>query len=175
MWRCKAWLLRSQAQRKRRAHHVRLSGGNVHVAVGCVAAALALAGCTQYPTGGNVRLHNDMGTQPLYRPHRDPRPLPEHAVPRPAPAAPVSLDRGSKLFAIYCTPCHGARGKGDGPVAPKLTSVANLTAEKYLTRDDAFFLDAIRAGSGLMPPQAESISADERRDVVHHLRKLQRP
>ncbi len=147
--------------------------------VGCLSPicplVLALAGCTQYPSGGNIRLHNDMGAQPVYRPQRDPLPLAEHAVARNAGERLVAPVPGARLFAIYCAPCHGPRGKGDGPVAPKLTTVANLTAEKYLGREDRFFYEAIRAGSGLMPPQPENLSAAERWDVVNYLRKLQRP
>jgi mono/diheme cytochrome c family protein len=38
-----------------------------------------------------------------------------------------SLD-GKDLFHSYCASCHGAAGKGDGPVAPALNSkVADLT------------------------------------------------
>lgn len=144
-------------------------------------AALLLTGCTQYPSGGNVRLHNDMTTQPVYKPQRDPRPLAEGAVPMqgvstaPVPVSPASLAEGKKLFGIYCTPCHGGAGKGDGVVSPKLAKIANLTADKYLDREDVFFYGAIRNGSGLMPPQEESMSAAERWHVVNYLRQLQRP
>lgn len=140
-----------------------------------VLAALLLTGCTQYPSGGNVRLHRDMVTQPVYRPQRDPRPLAPGAVPVKLPEAPPSLEQGRKLFGIYCTPCHGTAGKGDGPLAAKLPRVANLTDAKYLARDDDFFYQTLRSGSGLMPPQAENLSAEERRHVVTYLRKLQRP
>jgi len=160
----------------------------------CSASALAavlLAGCTQYPTGGNVRLHLDMVDQPSYRAQRDPLPLAPGAVPRgaepvmtraqaeklanPVPPGAASLARGQKLFGIYCTPCHGARGVGDGPVAAKLAKPANLTAEKYRAMPDGFFYDVIHTGSGLMPPQAENISPQERWDVVNYLRKLAKP
>ena len=32
----------------------------------------------------------------------------------PIPATPASVQKGGELFVIYCTPCHGAPGKGDG-------------------------------------------------------------
>jgi mono/diheme cytochrome c family protein len=38
-----------------------------------------------------------------------------------------SLD-GADMFHAYCAPCHGADGKGDGPVAPALnTRLPDLT------------------------------------------------
>ena len=37
----------------------------------------------------------------------------------PVTATADSVRKGSELFTIYCTPCHGASGRGDGPVAAK--------------------------------------------------------
>ena len=34
----------------------------------------------------------------------------------PVAASPDSVQKGGELYVIYCTPCHGAAGKGDGPV-----------------------------------------------------------
>ncbi len=154
------------------------------------AAFLLLAGCTQYPSGGNVRLHLDMVDQPTYRAQNDPRGLPAESipvsgwerpmtrqqaelVPNPVPATPASLANGAALFGIYCTPCHGASGRGDGVVAAKMVKPADLTAAKYLAYKDGFFYDVMRAGSGLMPPYYESLSPAERWTVVHHIRRLQ--
>ena len=36
----------------------------------------------------------------------------------PAHAQDLSSSSGAQLFARYCASCHGARGEGDGPVAP---------------------------------------------------------
>ena len=154
--------------------------------------ALLLAACAQYPSGGNVRLHLDMVDQPSYRPQRDPLPLPEGSLPiRAEPAitqeqaaqlsSPVSADaaslaRGRYLFEIYCLPCHGAAAKGNGPIAPKITTPADLTADKYRAYKDGFFFYVIRSGNGgLMPPQAESMYPRERWDVINYLRTLQKP
>ena len=38
----------------------------------------------------------------------------------PVPAGPESVRKGEGLWVIYCTPCHGASGKGDGLVTTKL-------------------------------------------------------
>jgi len=35
-------------------------------------------------------------------------------------ATPDALANGKKIFGTYCTACHGANGKGDGPAAPAL-------------------------------------------------------
>ena len=56
----------------------------------------------------------------------------------------ASLD-GRDSFDLYCSPCHGKAGRGDGPVAPALKSQpADLTR---LTQDSggAFPADGVRA------------------------------
>ncbi len=152
--------------------------------------ALLLASCAQYPSGGNIRLHLDMVDQPAYRPQNDPRPLPAQSVPvsgweqpmtrqqaeltaNPVPPTPAALQTAATLFGIYCSPCHGASGRGDGIVAAKMVKPADLTAAKYVANKDGFFYDVMRAGSGLMPPYYESLSAAERWTIVYHLRRLQ--
>jgi mono/diheme cytochrome c family protein len=149
---------------------------------------LLLASCERYPSGGDARLHNDMVDQPSYRPQRDPLPLPDGAVPTvglepaiardadsPVPATSASVERGRKLFAIYCRHCHGASGRGDGPVAAKISRPADLTAPKYVQGRDGLIYYAIRHGGVIMPPLAEALAPSERWDVVHYVRKLQRP
>src|SRR5512146_191169 len=86
--------------------------------------ALILAACRQYLAGGNVRLHMDMVDQPSYRPQRDPRPLPEGSVPIAPSAVPEDPARGRTLYGIYCLPCHGASGKGDGLIAARIARPA---------------------------------------------------
>lgn len=45
---------------------------------------------------------------------------------------------GKALYAQYCASCHGAEGRGDGPVAKSLTvEVPDLT--RYAQRHGAFF------------------------------------
>jgi len=49
----------------------------------------------------------------------DRAPVPEHfpAVRKAPRDKPRSIERGGKLFAEYCTGCHGERGNGNGPAA----------------------------------------------------------
>jgi mono/diheme cytochrome c family protein len=158
-----------------------------------LACALLLCSCTQYPSGGDLRLHNDMIEQPSFRPQEDPLPLAKGSIPlggreapmtveeaearlrNPVPATADSLAKGEKLFGVYCFPCHGRSGQGDGPVASKMTKPANLTDSKYIKRKDGFFYEVIRSGSGLMPPYYEDVSPKERWCVVNYIRKLQKP
>ena len=72
-----------------------------------------------------------MEIQPSYKPMENPLPVPAQSIPvegpayipnlgapaNPVPADEASVARGAELFNINCTACHGADGKGNGPVA----------------------------------------------------------
>ena len=77
------------------------------------------------------------------------------------------------MFVIYCTPCHGARGKGDGPVSTKFVPPADLTnADLQKGRTDGYWQSYLSAGGAVMPSYGEALSAEERWHVVNFLRTL---
>jgi len=49
----------------------------------------------------------------------------------PVPSTPASITAGRALYAKNCRHCHGLRGKGDGPLAPKNPSPATLIDDKW--------------------------------------------
>lgn len=49
------------------------------------------------------------------------------AMTNPVPATPASIKTGQTLYAQNCRQCHGIRGVGDGPLAPKNPRPADLT------------------------------------------------
>lgn len=153
--------------------------------------AVLLCGCERYPSGGDVRIRRDMVDQQSYRPQEDPRGLPEGAIPvkgwepfttrdaaigtlrNPVAKDPASLERGRKLYGIYCTHCHGEKAAGDGPVAAKFVKPANLGTPEYAAAPDGLFYYTIRYGTPMMPPQAEVLAPCERWEIVHWVRKLE--
>ena len=139
----------------------------------CLLLALLLAGCEQYPTGGDYRVRRDMVDQPSFRPAEDPRLPAEGSIPIQG-SEPASLAPGETLFRITCMPCHGPLGLGNGPVAAKMAKPANLLDQKYRKVEDGFIYRVISMGSGVMPPYAESLSPEERWHVVNYVRKLQK-
>jgi mono/diheme cytochrome c family protein len=91
----------------------------------------------------------------------------------PIPATPESVRLGGELFAIYCTPCHGASGKGDGLVATKYVPPADLTnPDLQKARTDGFWQSYLTAGGAIMPSYGEALSPDERWHLVNFLRTL---
>ena len=91
----------------------------------------------------------------------------------PIPATPASVQKGEELFVIYCTPCHGAQGKGNGPVSTKFVPPADLTnADLQKARTDGYWQSYMSVGGAVMPSYGEALSADERWHVVNFLRTL---
>jgi mono/diheme cytochrome c family protein len=154
---------------------------------------LFLAACERYPSGGDVRIRRDMVDQPSFRPQEDPRPLVEGTVPltgiepvltrdqamrdlvNPIPATPATIAQGAKLYRTSCVHCHGPKGRGDGPVAAKISRPADLAAQKYIESPDGLFYYTIRHGTPIMPALAEAIAPRERWEIVRYVRTLQRP
>lgn len=72
------------------------------------------------------------------------------------PGAPPASGAGARLYATYCASCHGPTGRGDGPVAPALT-----TPPPDLTQLWRHF------GSPLAADEV-AMAIDGRRDVAAH-------
>jgi mono/diheme cytochrome c family protein len=93
---------------------------------------------------------------------------------RKNPVAPdaQSLARGQKLFGIYCTPCHGPDGKGDGPVTPRFIPAPDLSSPPVQGKPDGHFSYYIGYGGAIMPAYGEALSVTDRWDIVNYLRTL---
>ncbi|MFQ6110394.1 MAG: c-type cytochrome [Nitrospinota bacterium] len=91
----------------------------------------------------------------------------------PVPPTEKSLRRGKELFGVYCSICHGPDAKGRGPVTGKFIPAPDLTQDFFKKRPDGHIYGTIRNGGPVMPPYGETLSVEERWDVVNFLRKLQ--
>jgi S-disulfanyl-L-cysteine oxidoreductase SoxD len=97
----------------------------------------------------------------------------------PVPANERSIAQGKHLFEIYCAPCHGKSGTGDGYVGEKLVMKPwNLTSSSELhpwnTNDypDGYIWGYMTIGGAVMPSYANDLSATERWHVVNYIRKV---
>jgi mono/diheme cytochrome c family protein len=84
-----------------------------------------------------------------------------------------SIRKGGELYVIYCTPCHGAAGRGDGTVSTRFVPPADLTnPELHKARTDGYWQSYLSAGGAVMPSYAEALTPEERWHVVNYLRTL---
>jgi len=85
------------------------------------------------------------------------------------------LQRGRERFNIYCTPCHGALGDGNG-ITKKLgvmPAVANLQDKRIVEMADGEIFNTITFGKGLMGAHGPLVPVADRWAVVAYLRALQ--
>jgi putative copper resistance protein D len=83
-----------------------------------------------------------------------------------------SVMRGAEVFAVNCAACHGAEGRGDGPLAKGLAvKPADLTAEHIFEHADGDLFWWISQGipDGGMPGFAETIDERRRWDVINFI------
>lgn len=91
----------------------------------------------------------------------------------PVPTTPESVKKGGDLYIVYCTPCHGVSGKGNGLVAAKFVTPADLTnLALQKARTDGYWQNYLSVGGAVMPSYGESLSAEERWHVINYLRTL---
>jgi len=85
------------------------------------------------------------------------------------------LRRGRQRYDIYCTPCHGATGTGNGVMTQYgLVGVASITDELHRLMSDGEYFDVITNGKGRMTPFASQIKVRDRWAIVAYIRALTR-
>jgi Cytochrome C oxidase, cbb3-type, subunit III len=161
------------------------------LAAGVFAAALLFAGCS---------LKQDMALQPKNRPlspsdfftdGRSERPLLENTVARgsvaddemvvskesnsfPIPVNLELLERGENRYKIFCTPCHGLQGDGNGMVAMRgMKHPPSYHEERLRQVSNGYIYDVITNGFGAMLGYSAQIPPRDRWAIVAYVRALQ--
>jgi mono/diheme cytochrome c family protein len=84
------------------------------------------------------------------------------------------LVRGQQRFNIYCTPCHGKLGDGNGMVVSRgLRQAASYHQDRLRQEKLGYFYDVITNGFGAMQGYAEQIPVRDRWLIVAYVRTLQ--
>lgn len=159
------------------------------------ASMLALGGC-----GGSLR--QDMADQPKNRPlspsdffadGRSERPRLENTVARGEiendvynvpkdfagfpPAVKVNetlLERGQDRYKIFCTPCHGLQGNGEGMIAVRgMRHPPSYHIDRLRQAPNGYFYDVISNGFGAMYSYSERIPPADRWAIIAYVRALQ--
>jgi len=94
----------------------------------------------------------------------------------------ATMDRGRERFGIYCAPCHGQVGQGDGMVAKRADSLAqgtwipptNVTQDYLRQMPVGELFNSISNGVRNMPGYAPQIKTEDRWAIIMYLRALQR-
>jgi mono/diheme cytochrome c family protein len=84
------------------------------------------------------------------------------------------LERGHQRFDIFCSPCHGANGDGNGIVVERgMPRPTSYHAERMRSADDQHFFDVISNGYGAMYSYGARVPPKDRWAIVAYIRALQ--
>jgi mono/diheme cytochrome c family protein len=113
------------------------------------------------------------------------RPLPDHVVARgdgqrrdeakyPPPVSLDLIERGRERYGIYCAPCHGLAGDGDGViVAHGFPAPPSYHIDRLLAAPAQHFYDVISDGYGVMYAYRDRIEPHDRWAIAAYVRALQ--
>jgi mono/diheme cytochrome c family protein len=92
----------------------------------------------------------------------------------PMPVDMALLERGRQRYEIYCTPCHGRTGNGEGIVVRRgYRKPVSFHDERLRAQVAGYFFDVMTNGFGAMPDYAAQLPARDRWAVVAYIRALQ--
>lgn len=92
----------------------------------------------------------------------------------PMPVTQDLLNRGRERFAIYCGPCHGLDGNGDGMVVWRgLPAAPPFSIDRLRDAPVGHFVDVVARGYGIMLPQGAQVTPQDRWAIAAYIRVLQ--
>lgn len=92
----------------------------------------------------------------------------------PFPVDQKVMARGQERFNIYCSPCHGRTGMGDGMIVRRgYRRPPPYDDSRLLSAPVGHFFDVITNGFGAMPDYAAQINVEDRWAIIAYIRALQ--
>jgi len=161
--------------------------------IACAFAALHFSAGCQY-------LRQDMADQPKNRPlspseffadGRSERPLVENTVARgsiaddelvvpkdsnafPLPVDWKLLERGEERYNVFCSPCHGLQGDGNGVVTMRgMKRPPTYHQDRLRQSPNGYFYDVVTNGFGQMYGYSAQIPTRDRWAIIAYVRALQ--
>jgi mono/diheme cytochrome c family protein len=157
-------------------------------------AALALAGCRN--DMWNQPKYKPLAASSFFADGRSARPIPPGTIARGElndtdafhtgaangvflDRIPMAIDeqllrRGQERFNIFCSPCHGLLGDGDGMIARRGFKIpANFHTDRLRQAPPGYVFQVISNGYGAMMDYGDQIPAQDRWAIVAYVRALQ--
>ena len=92
----------------------------------------------------------------------------------PARVDAALLERGRQRFDIFCSPCHGRLGNGDGMIARRgFKAPADLASDRVRQAPPGYIFQVIRNGYGAMGDYRDQVSAADAWAIVAYIRALE--
>lgn len=103
------------------------------------------------------------------------------SLPEEIPANDVTMQRGKQQFVVYCAPCHGQSGEGDGIINQRAAKLkqgwvppSNLHQQYIKEQAAGALFGTISNGIRNMPSYAAQIIPEDRWAIVLYVRALQK-
>jgi len=134
--------------------------------------------------GASLRLPPE-GTVPVdgvrfdYGPGREEAERAGRELFNPYIADPPALARGKHIYDTYCLICHGAGGKGDGPIIGRFPNPPDLVDQRpppfpnALNLPDGALFHIVTRGQGIMASYAVQVRPNDRWLAILYIRSLQ--
>jgi len=90
----------------------------------------------------------------------------------PIAATDDTLAAGRAVYETFCFVCHGERGRGDGPLVPRIPTPPSYTSDRVRGMSPGQIFHVISRGSGRMPSYAAQIEYEQRWLVVLYVDAL---
>jgi mono/diheme cytochrome c family protein len=162
--------------------------------------SLVLAAVCLLAAGGCGTLRQDMANQPRQNPlspasffqdDRSERPIIDNTVVRgateedalfvpkdsntfPLPLTQELLARGQDRYNIFCSPCHGLQGDGQGMVTMRgMKHPPTYHQDRLRNEPNGYFFDVITYGFGAMNGYSAQLEPRDRWAIVAYVRALQ--
>lgn len=88
----------------------------------------------------------------------------------------TALQRGRDRFRIFCTPCHGEDGRGNGPVVQRgFTAPPSLHAQAVQQANLEHIFRVITEGKGMMHGYGGQIPEDDRLLIAQYVKSWGKP
>ena len=92
----------------------------------------------------------------------------------PIPLTRQLLDRGRERFDIFCSPCHGKQGNGQGMIVQRgFKQPSSFHVDRLRQQPIGYFFDVMTQGFGQMSSYATQVSPEDRWAIAAYLRALQ--
>lgn len=93
----------------------------------------------------------------------------------PVPVTEQLMARGQQRFNIYCVPCHGPQGDGNGIVKKYgYTTIRSLHEKIVVAQADGEIFNTVSNGKSTMFGYGSQISVEDRWAIIAYVRALQR-
>ena len=92
----------------------------------------------------------------------------------PMPVTAEVMARGQERFNVFCSPCHGRTGQGNGMVVQRgFRAPPSYHDERLRNAPVGYFFDVMTNGFGAMPDYATQVPVADRWAIAAYIRALQ--